>query len=233
MTDTLNVIANDIAPERAAVLELQGLPAGREVSRAIAELHDTAFDLFVDTAEPTGIVEEVSMEEFGRVYEGEGRNDSSSPLLDMYERADRLGLFAVTLGPRICGEIVTRFKSNDPAIACMLDSMASVAADHLAERVQHRFFARGADQEGAKVRGLRYSPGYCGWHISGQRALFARLHPESIGITLNDSFLMDPLKSVSGVVVVGPAEIHRFDATYDFCGDCSTLSCRDRIEALD
>lgn len=233
MTDTWNFTAGDLTPERAAVLDLQGLPAGRKVSRAIAELYDTAFDLFVATAEPIGILEEVTREEFSRVYEGDGRNESGSPIGDMYGRADRLALFAVTLGTRVCQEITTRFGSNDPAVANMLDSLASVATDRLAEMVAHRFFASNAGQEGSDVRGLPYSPGYCGWPISGQRALFARLHPEAIGVTLNDSCLMDPLKSVSGVIVVGPGEIHDFDASYDFCSDCRTHGCRERIEALD
>lgn len=232
MNDTLSFTPNDVLPGPAAVLELQGIPAGREVSPKIAELCDAALDLFAATANPTGIMQEVDKGEFARVYEGDGRNDSSSPLGEMYRRADRLALFAVTLGPKVCGEIAARFKSNDLAVACMLDSVASVAADRLAEVVQRHVFALVGGQIGSAARVLHYSPGYCGWHISGQRALFARLHPESIGITLNERFLMSPLKSVSGVVVVGPGEIHDFDATYACCGDCRTHGCRERIAAL-
>ena len=55
---------------------------------------------------------------------------------------------------------------------------------------------------------LRYSPGYCGWHVSGQINLFNTLTPEKIGITLGESCLMNPLKSVSGVLVAGPPNIH-------------------------
>ena len=50
--------------------------------------------------------------------------------------------------------------------------------------------------------------------MSGQRALFACLQPEAIGVTLNASCLMDPLKSVSGVLAAGPADIHRFAPGY-------------------
>ena len=79
---------------------------------------------------------------------------------------------------------------------------------------------------------LRYSPGYCGWHISGQRRLFDYLDPGQIGITLRESFLMDPLKSVSGVLIAGPREIHRFTDDYDFCDQCDTRGCRQRLRAL-
>jgi hypothetical protein len=79
---------------------------------------------------------------------------------------------------------------------------------------------------------LRYSPGYCGWDITGQRALFAALHPEEIGIRLNESCLMEPVKSISGVMVAGPAEIHEFNNDYPFCSECRTKDCRRRIGAV-
>ena len=233
MTEHLTFTEADVLPERAAALELQGIPAGCEVSGAIADLYDTAVELCGASAEPCGVLEQVDTDEFDLVYEGDGRNDSSSPLADIYPRADRLALFAVSLGPRISREIAARFESNDVAVAYMLDSVASVVADHLAEVVRHRFLARCATENASDVQALHYSPGYCGWHISGQRALFERLHPEAIGITLNDSFLMEPMKSVSGVVVVGPGAIHNFDASYDCCSGCQTRGCRERIEALD
>jgi hypothetical protein len=79
---------------------------------------------------------------------------------------------------------------------------------------------------------LRYSPGYCGWHVSGQRKLFDYLLPEEIGITLRESFLMQPLKSISGVVIAGRRQIFDFENTFDFCDDCSTWTCRERISAI-
>lgn len=48
-----------------------------------------------------------------------------------------------------------------------------------------------------------YSPGYCGWHVSQQQALFSMLPPEPCGVHLNNSSLMYPIKSVSGIIAVG------------------------------
>ena len=79
---------------------------------------------------------------------------------------------------------------------------------------------------------LRYSPGYCGWDITGQRKLFHALRPEEIGITLRESCLMEPLKSISGVLVAARPEDHRFDNTYQFCRTCSTQTCRSRIAEI-
>jgi hypothetical protein len=80
---------------------------------------------------------------------------------------------------------------------------------------------------------LRYSPGYCGWDITGQRQLFQALRPEEIGITLRESCLMEPLKSISGVLVAARPEVHRFDNNYPFCSACTTQTCRSRITAID
>ncbi len=112
----------------------------------------------------------------------------------------------------------------------MLDAVASAAAERLVERLEHRFAT--AATGGPRPAVLAYSPGYCGWHVSGQRALFGALDPAEIGITLNESCLMQPLKSVSGVLVAGRAEIHDFDDDFPCCSLCSTRECRNRIDRI-
>lgn len=55
----------------------------------------------------------------------------------------------------------------------------------------------------------RFSPGYCGWHVSEQKKLFP-LFPsaEPCGIRLTDSSLMLPIKSVSGVIGLGIVSVN-------------------------
>jgi hypothetical protein len=43
---------------------------------------------------------------------------------------------------------------------------------------------------------------------------------------------MTPLKSVSGVLVAGDKEIHRFKPKYPFCKVCQTHSCLQRMKML-
>jgi hypothetical protein len=78
-------------------------------------------------------------------------------------------------------------------------------------------------------RVLPYSPGYCGWHVSGQLALFDCLGPDEVGVELSESCLMRPLKSVSGVLVAAEPEVHTFVNDFPFCGDCVDHQCRERI----
>lgn len=49
----------------------------------------------------------------------------------------------------------------------------------------------------------RFSPGYCGWHLSEQKEIFRLLDGEPCGITLSDVYLMQPIKSISGIIGVG------------------------------
>ena len=112
------------------------------------------------------------------------------------------------------------------------------AVARLPRRLVERHFleslsrATPAQGEDSPAQALRYSPGYCGWHVSGQRALFAALRPAEIGLALRESCLMDPLKSISGVLVSGAPRIHDFVDDYPFCAECAERACRDRIASL-
>lgn len=227
MRERVGWTAVESTPPRAEALRSQGLPEGHEPSARIAALVESALAEYVAAAEPRGLVEEISREEFAEVYRGEGRNAPATPLEVIAPRAERLALFVATVGEPVTRRIREHFVAQDPAAGAMLDSVASAAADGLAERLAERFAAGAAGS-----RALAYSPGYCGWHVSGQRRLFARLRPEEVGVTLNASCLMTPLKSVSGVLVRGPREIHRFAADYPFCDDCAERACRARIAAV-
>ena len=234
MKRILSIDAVRAAPGREAVLASQEIPANAPVPPRILELSDRAERLYAGLAEPRGIYEEIGVEPFGEIFRGDGRNAQPNPLESIYPGAERLALFSVTLGPALSEKIARLFGANEPALAYMLDAIASRQADRAAELLG-RGYLESLREEGKVAPGaalLPYSPGYCGWHITGQRALFRGLEPERIGITLNQSCLMQPLKSVSGVFVVGPPELHDFDNEFDFCDDCATKDCRARIASL-
>jgi len=49
-----------------------------------------------------------------------------------------------------------------------------------------------------------FSPGYCEWDVAEQQKLFKLLPDEFCGIKLSPSSLMDPVKSLSGIICSGP-----------------------------
>lgn len=234
MTEQLPFTTADVVPAPGPVLEQLGMPADVPVPERLAPLFAQAAALFAAHVQPAGIVTDVSGEEFAEVYRGEGRNAPRSVVAEIAPRAEHLALFAVTLGAGVSDVLRRCFAVHEYALASVLDAMASVAADDAADRGERHFEARlradgWATQDGAV---LRYSPGYCGWDVTGQRRLFARLQPAAIGLALTDSCLMQPMKSVSGVFIAGPRRIHHFATDYPFCDACETRTCRERLRVL-
>jgi hypothetical protein len=223
----LDLRLEELLPTPSGLLASRGLPA----EDRFLDLAERARSEIRALGEPRGVREELAREEFVEVYRGEGDNDPHTPLDQVVPRADRLALFAVTLGNAVSEAVTTRFSDRDLALGWMLDAAASLAADTAAD-VMAADFAAACRHGNEKPVVLPYSPGYCGWAVSGQRRLFARLQPVEVGITLNASCVMQPLKSVSGVLVAGPVEAHLFDNEFDCCASCTTRECEARVAQL-
>lgn len=234
MGQIIRISSSDVMPSMAAVLRTQGFPPDATPDDRTRSMLEQSLAIFTEVARPEGILMEIRKDDFAVIYDGEGQNDKDAPLPAIAEASNELALFAVTLGERISGEISRLFAENEFALGSLLDSAASEGAEMAAEKVEsyYRGMLTGTGRFDKSSGLMRFSPGYCGWHISGQRRLFERLRPESIGVKLRQSYLMDPLKSVSGVIVVGPRRIFQFDDDFSFCDKCQTHSCRDRIKAM-
>jgi len=234
MGEIVEINKNDIIPKRDEVFETQGIPQGKTVPKKILSILDEAIGIFLSSSHPAAIIAEVSVPEFDTTYKGEGMNEKETPLDAVFRKADNLALFAATIGEEVSHKINQLFDVNEFALASMLDSVASASADKTGDVLEKHFYdiLKSKSKISSSTGILRYSPGYCGWHISGQKKLFELLHPEEIGIQLLSSYLMKPLKSVTGVIVSGDKKIHIFKDSYPFCAHCKSHSCRDRIRNL-
>jgi hypothetical protein len=235
MTWTLRWPADAVMPAAERHRQAMGLPRGLPPSARTAGLVAEARDMLLRLAEPRACVAPIDRAAFARVHAGQGRNDPQTPLARIVAHADALALFVATLGAPLTNAIGDLFARDHPALGYVLDTLASETADGLAYRVAGEVASRAAasGSTGPDAKALPYSPGYCGWHVSGQRALFDALGAEAhVGVTLNDSFLMQPLKSVSGVVVVAAPEVHDAGMDYECCESCQTRECQDRLFAL-
>ncbi len=228
MRITLDIGLEEILPDTRAIIMQQGVPEYAADSLPLLAVAEAARTELENLLAPAGILFEVTVPEFAGIYPGQGFNDRETPLELIYPRAEKLALFAVTCGQSVCDRIRDLFFDADYPLGAALDAGASLAADQAAQVAQERYAATLDDKAGV----LRYSPGYCGWHVSGQVELFAWLGKDPAGITLTESCLMHPLKSVSGVMVAGPAEIHRFVNDYPFCSACTGKECHERIQAV-
>ena len=102
---------------------------------------------------------------------------------------------------------------------CVGSQIVESVADYMETVLQKEI-----DPSGFK-RTNRFSPGYCGWHVSAQPALFSLFgEPNPCGIELTDSCVMLPMKSVSGVIGIGP-DVRYLPYT---CGICDKKDCYKR-----
>ncbi len=131
--------------------------------------------------------------------------------------ADFIGAFAVTAGLGLA-ELVLRFeRDHDDYNAIMAKALADRLAEAFAEKLHEqarRDWGYGLEERLApddllreRYRGIRPAPGYpaCPDHTE-KRTLFDLLGVEGrTGITLTESFAMDPAASVSGLYFAHPA----------------------------
>jgi Vitamin B12 dependent methionine synthase, activation domain len=238
LTDAARRVVRFTAPEALPapreVLESQDLPVEDALAPRLRALLDGAMTVYADLVEPRAVCEELSRERFAEVLAPLGIPEAELVVGQVHRGAEALALFVATLGEAVSARIERLFREDALAEAWMLDAVASAGADLLAERLADRFRETLAERGSRDARVLPYSPGYCGWPTRGQRPLFDALRPEEIGVSLNDSCLMSPLKSVSGVLVAGTGETHRFRPDFPFCAECRTRECGRRMaRALD
>jgi hypothetical protein len=219
-------------PTLEEVLSSQGLPAEDALAPRLRGLVDEALATYLALAEPRAVCEEVAPETFASVLDPLGLDRAQVVVGRIYPKAHALALYVATLGEPLCGRIRHLFDEDALAEGYMLDAVASVGADLLSDLLSERFEAALAARGVESPRVLPYSPGYCGWPTGGQKPLFAALRPAEVGVTLNDSCLMWPVKSVSGVLVGGPGEAHRFRPDFPYCRECQTHDCGRRMASV-
>lgn len=135
------------------------------------------------------------------------------------KEAEDFALFVATAGKEF-EALLQRIKaSGDIAREFLADMVGSEIAEAIGTVLSRNLAAEQAER-GCAVSNS-YSPGYCGWHVREQQTLFSLLPERPCGITLSDSCLMTPIKSISGIIAIGPKVIK---APYG-CAICGKKDC--------
>ena len=226
--------AKEVIPSVQDVLQAQGM-AGRQLPDRIQTLLDQAIELFKELADPKGIIQQWPVDDFETVFDHNGENDPEGPVRIIVPKADAIAFFVATLGNELLIKSSELFKQGGAPLGYMLDAVNSSAGEQLGKMMGRRFVEMlQEEQQSQKILVSQYyCPGHCGWHISGQEKLFAAVRPEEIGIDLKRNHAMYPLKSISGVLVAGDMNIHRFSPKFSFCKDCKEHKCIERLAVLE
>ena len=132
---------------------------------------------------------------------------------------ETMALFLASAGSGIEDLSRSLMAAGEPLKGYVFDTLGS----EIAERAADRLMANLSLHVRPRRWGLtnRFSPGYCGWPVADQQHLFTLLPEGFCGVRLTPSSLMVPLKSVSGVIGLGPQAVF---APYP-CAECVQADC--------
>ena len=148
--------------------------------------------------------------------------DMGRIILRQLRGAEAYALFVCTSGVEF-EEYQQRLKREGDMVRTFIaDALGSVIAEKTADLME-RHLQESVDKLHWH-RTNRFSPGYCGWHVSQQQRLFPLMQGHTCGVRLTDSSLMIPIKSVSGIIGLGP-DVRYQDYT---CGLCDFKQCYKR-----
>jgi hypothetical protein len=117
------------------------------------------------------------------------------------KKSESVALFLCTAGAEIGIRSRKAMHDRDLLRGYIFDVIGSEVAEAAADLMQAEL-EKSMAEPGMKITN-RYSPGYCGWNVGEQHKLFNLLPDNFCGIRLTESALMDPEKSVSGIIGIG------------------------------
>lgn len=155
----------------------------------------------------------------GLIFYNSGSIKCGSKIAKQMIDSDSFALFIATTGDMFDEWMMSKAAGGDVLAEYLCSSIGSSIADKVADIVQEEI--KGIAVNTGKGITNRYSPGYCSWNIREQRGIFDLLPAEKIGVRLTSSFLMKPIKSVSGIIGIG---VDKKPGPY-MCDICDMTNC--------
>jgi hypothetical protein len=219
-----------VQPDRDEIVRLTRLQPGRDAHRRWFELMDKLLADFPRLMRPRAVyrIDEVAALEARRIVLKSGTVFDGA-LGAFLKHSTLLVTYVVTIGSAL--ERLARgwLRSGRVMQGTIADAIASEAVEAVGQRLYDEL------RTWAHARGLEltppYSPGYCGMTVRQQIPLFASLPAARINVRLTPSCLMLPIKSVSGLIGIGPADRIAVGGTP--CEACDHPDCVQRRVACD
>jgi hypothetical protein len=154
---------------------------------------------------------------------------SVKPIIsNLIRKAEKAALFVCTAGEGVGKWSKDLMAEGDLMKGYVVDVVGSEIVEKAMDKIQDILEAE-MEKIGMGITD-RYSPGYCDWHVSEQQKLFSLFPENYCNIRLSETSLMDPIKSVSGIIGIGK-NAEKKGYTCDFCQvkDCIYRKKREQI----
>ena len=106
-----------------------------------------------------------------------------------------------TAGEGISNHANKILNEGDPLLSYVFDVIGSVTVEKTMDKIQELLEVE--VQKSDLHISDHYSPGYCDWSVSEQQHLFNLLPENFCEVSLSESSLMNPIKSLSGIIGIG------------------------------
>jgi hypothetical protein len=145
--------------------------------------------------------------------------DIKKIIFGQLKKSESAAFFICTAGEEIGKMSRKAMKSGDLLGGYIYDVVGSEIVESAADLMQAEL-EKTVALSGRKITN-RFSPGYCGWDVSEQHKLFQLMPGTWCGVRLTPSSLMDPEKSVSGMIGIGK-NVRHLPYTCNICNmkDC-------------
>lgn len=150
----------------------------------------------------------------------------SKDLSKCLDSCDEIVLFAATVGLEIDRKIA-RYERFSPSKALLMHAYGAERVETLCNHFCNEI------QKEIRTEGLscspRFSPGYGDLPLETQREFFQLMDcNRKIGISLNESLLMTPSKSVTAIFGIGPCTKIKVNEATHKCSECVNTDCEYR-----
>ena len=194
----------EVAPTFDEILDFLKSTDLEEEHPAVVFIRDILSELNFDAGISGGyIVKEIEclIEKSGIIKIENQELDLGRQVGGYIKEATQAAMFLCTAGEDFTRMTNQLNEQGDIMEAYILDAIGSLTVEKAMDKIQENLkeFAR---EKGFKISN-RYSPGYCNWALSDQKILFKLIGENQTNITLSDSCLMTPRKSVSGIIGIG------------------------------
>jgi len=146
------------------------------------------------------------------------------PIAGFLKPAVRVAAFVVTIGDEIERAADRKMRRGARLEGYVLNAIGSAAADAAVDALADVIYFEDASPQEALTP--PFSPGYCGLPLEEQISLFAIVNARSIGVRLLPKMIMQPIKSLSGLIGIGDSE--RVEAHGVPCQWCDLTTCHMR-----
>jgi hypothetical protein len=113
----------------------------------------------------------------------------------IFAHAEKVALCICTIGPQLEAEIAELMNKDELIKGLIFDAIGSESVEQVARQADRTLCEKARHMNLWPSK--RYSPGFRSWGIEEQRYLFQMIPAKDIGVTLNESFMMIPRKSIS------------------------------------